>query len=151
MKTIHLVQVVILSLFLGINGCSNSNPLRVPTIRPVVKMKARIYAVPDYPVEPVDNVEVPDEYIPLLVNLITPIEPCQIDRNRNFHFADVTATHADGTNTTLEVRWTGNNPAAISLDGVNYYYGGTDEFPDGATRILRILNSVKQIRGLRSQ
>jgi hypothetical protein len=54
--------------------------------------------------------------------------------------ADVLVQHTDGASTKLFVRWTGHNPAAISLDDHNFYYGGTDEFPDGATKIIRLLN-----------
>ena len=46
------------------------------------------------------------------------------------HVADVTAHHPDGSTTTLIVRWTGHNPAAVSIDDRNFYYGGSDEFPE---------------------
>jgi len=53
--------------------------------------------------------------------------------------ADVFLEHEDGSKSTVTVRWTGHNPAAVSLDGRKYYYGGTDAFPDGASKVIRLL------------
>jgi hypothetical protein len=123
-------------------GCSQRAPTPTPTLPPIVKISAKVYAVPGWFNEPIELVEVPQESVPAFAKLITPIEPCiqTIDSEMHHHVADITVQHPDGSDTTLIVRWTGHNPAAISLDGRNYYYGGSDDFPDGATRILQLLN-----------
>jgi hypothetical protein len=123
-----------------LTGCYRQPP--TPTLRPIAKITARVYAVPDLGFSAIDFVEVPQEHLPAFANLITPIEPCiqTIDPSMHYHVADVFIEHQDGSTTTLVVRWTGHNPAALSLDDRNYYYGGSDAFPDGATRIIRLLN-----------
>jgi hypothetical protein len=58
----------------------------------------------------------------------------------HYSVAEVYLEHADGTTSTVDVRWTGHNPPAVSLDKRNYFNGGKDEFPDGAIGIVRLLN-----------
>jgi hypothetical protein len=114
----------------------------IPKLRPIANISARVYAVPELGISAINSVEVPEAQLSAFARLITPTEPCvqTIRREMHYHVADVFVQHIDGTTTKLLVRWTGHNPAAISLDDRNYYYGGTDEFPDGATRIVRLLN-----------
>ena len=58
----------------------------------------------------------------------------------HYHIADVYIHPTDDTVTTLIIRWTGKNPAAVSLDDRVYYWGGMDEFPDGALNIYRLFS-----------
>lgn len=127
-------------LLLCLSGCGRQPA--TPILRPIAKMSARVYSVPELGFSAINSVEVPQAQLPVFAELITPIEPSLQTINHKMHYrvADVFVQHTDGTSTTLIVRWTGHNPAAISLDDRSYYYGGIDEFPDGATRIVRLLN-----------
>ena len=127
----------------GVSGCKHDAP--IPTLRPIAKISAQVRDVPEFGLTPIDRVEVPDEHLSSFAKLITPTKPClqNINSSTNYRVADVTIHHTDGTETTLIVRWTGANPAAISLDDRNFYYGGRDAFPDGATRIVRLLAEYK--------
>jgi hypothetical protein len=132
--------LLLLIPILCLGGCSREPA--IPKLRPIAKISARVYAVPDLSFSAIDSVEVPEAQLSPFARLITPTKPCvqEIKREMHYHVADVFVQHTDGTTTTLHVRWTGHNPAAISLDDRHYYYGGTDDFPDGATRIVRLLN-----------
>jgi hypothetical protein len=123
-----------------LGGCSGQ-PAPPPKLPPISGISGRILAVPEFSFEAIDSVEVPQEQVPAFAVLITPTEPCRqtIYPTEHYHVADVVLRHPDGSTTSLIVRWTGHNPAAVSLDGKNYYYGGSDDFPDGATRIVRLL------------
>jgi hypothetical protein len=127
----------------SLSGChrqpASSTP---PTLRPIAKIAAKVYAVPELGFSAIDSVEVPQEHMAAFATLITPTESCvqAIDPSMHYHVADVFIQHRDGSSTTLVVRWTGHGPAAVSLDDCNYFYGGSDAFPDGATRIVRLLN-----------
>jgi hypothetical protein len=134
----RLLMLLIPVVCLG--GCSRQ-PGPPPKLPPITGISARIHAVPETSFEAIDSVEVPQEVVPAFAVLITPTEPCvqTIDPKMHYHVADVVVRHPDGSTTSLIVRWTGHNPAAVSLDGREYYYGGSDDFPDGATRIVRLL------------
>jgi hypothetical protein len=121
-------------------GCSGQ-PAPPPKLRPISGISGRILTVPEFSFEARDSVEVPQEEVPAFAVLITPAKRCvqTIYPEEHHHVADVVVRHPDGSTTSLIVRWTGHNPAAVSLDGENYYYGGSDDFPDGATRIVRLL------------
>jgi hypothetical protein len=133
---------ILLIAVVCLNGCWRQPAPPTPKLRPIAKISARVHAVPEWRTSAIDRVEVPEEQMAAFAILITPTEPCvqNIDSKIHYHVADVFLQHKDGSTTTLIVRWTGHNPAAISLDGRNYYYGGSDDFPDGATRILRLLH-----------
>ena len=131
---------ILLISFVCLSGC-NRQPA-TPILRPISKISARVYAVPELGLSAINSVDVPEAQVSIFARLITPTEPCvqAIRREMHFHVADVFVQHKDGSTTTLLVRWTGHNPAAISLDDRDYFYGGSDLFPDGATRILRLLH-----------
>jgi hypothetical protein len=130
-------------LLLYISGCAEkkSEPEAIPVLPPVSGIKAQFLDVPQFSLSSSEWIVVPDDQLDSFARLVVPAKPClqQIDTKRSYHVVNVILEHKDGTSTTLIVRWTGHNPAAVSLDGSKYYYGGMDEFPDGATRIMRIL------------
>ena len=113
-----------------VSGCSQQSA--TPTIPPAVKISATVYDVPDLNITALQHVVVPQDRMAEFTPLITPTTSCtqQIDAQTNYHVADVYLQHEDDSVTRLIVRWTGHNPAAISLDGRRYYYGGSDPFPD---------------------
>lgn len=132
------LMLLISCLYLN-GGCRHA---RIPVLHPISKITAVVHAVPGFSVVAINSVEVPQSQLSSFARLITPMEPClqKIHPDEHHHVADVYVEHIDGTQTKLIVRWTGHGPAAVSLDGRYYYYGGSDEFPDGATSILRLLS-----------
>ena len=123
------------------NGCNPGQSKSIPVLPPIAKITASLRDVPEFSLEAVDLIVVPEDQVATFAKLVLPTRPCQqqIHPERSYHVADVLLDHSDGTKTGLIIRWTGHNPAAVSIDGRKYYYGGRDEFPDGATRIMRLL------------
>jgi hypothetical protein len=123
----------------SVGGCNHPS---IPTLRPIARVSAKVLPVPDLGTIAIDHIDVPDAELMSFAKLITPTKLCvqNIDTSTDYRIADVTVRHTDGTETVLIVRWTGANPAAISFDDRTFYYGGSDAFPDGATRILRLLH-----------
>jgi hypothetical protein len=78
----------------------------------------------------------PDKYYEGGVNdLITPL------------MAVVVLTHEGQPDTRLLVRYSGHNPALISVDGRNYFYGRNDEdIHDGGTDLLRLVSQVTEAK-----
>ncbi|MEW4451256.1 hypothetical protein AB1L30_01095 [Bremerella sp. JC817] len=136
------MRLLILLISIVMCGGCHSQPA-IPRLPPINTIKATVNAVPELDILAISSVEVPEDQLASFARLVTPIKPCSqsIDPTIHYHVADLTVEHRDGTSTTLLVRFTGHNPAAISLDhGESYYYGGTDEFPAEAIRIIRLLH-----------
>ena len=119
----------------------NPEPEAVPILPPITGIRAHFLDVPEFHLSSSKLIVVPQDQLKVFARLVVPKKPClqQMDSKQNYHVVDVLLEHNDGTTSTLKVHWTGHNPAAVSLDGMKYYYGETDEFPDGATRIMRLL------------
>lgn len=132
-------SMIFVTLSMALIGCSGAK--QVPMLGSITKISATLHDVPDMSLTGIPNVNVPVDQIGLFTKLITPTSPCQqeIRPDHSYHVADVRIVHPDGSKTELIVRYTGFNPAAISLDGKKYYYGGVDAAPDGAMRIVRLL------------
>jgi hypothetical protein len=59
--------------------------------------------------------------------------------------AEVVITHEGQADTRLLVRWAGKNPAIVSVDGRNYFYGRPDEdIHDGGTQLLRLVHRLAE-------
>ena len=123
------------------SGCQGRTT--IPQFKPVKGMSATVYAVPDLGISAIAKVEVPQDQLPLLVTLLEPREvyPFKISQIASYHVADIVVEHVDGTSANVMVRWTGDNPAAVSLDnGASFFNGGSDGFSNGALRIVHLLN-----------
>ncbi len=132
---------VLLTFILIITGCWKEQP--VPKLSPISKISAKVYSVPELQLSPIDCVDIPNDQIKLFSALVIPSRKCeqQIKKEMHYHVADIYIQHEGVAKTTLLVRWTGQNPAAITLDDKNYYYGGTDDYADTTVRILRLLDN----------
>lgn len=123
-------------------GCYKES---IPVLPPAIRITATLHSVPDLKIPGIQRVEVPESQLSNFANLISPRGLClqeqeiRLKPDTYYLVADVVLEHQDGSKSNVAVRWTGHNPAAVSLDGKKYYYGGTDAFPDGATRIMRLL------------
>lgn len=126
-------------------GCRSGRQVAIPVMKPIARIVATTFDVPDMNIQGFDAVEVPVDQIAVVANLVTPIELCKQQITPDIHYlvADLQIEHTDGSTTTLHVHWTGHNPAAVSLDEHTFYYGGVDEAPDGAMRLLQLLRSYK--------
>jgi hypothetical protein len=138
-----MLRLLLMSLpFLCQIGCHQES---IPVLPPVVRITATLHSVPDLKIPGIQRVEVPASQISSFAKLISPAGLClqeqeiRLKPDTFYLVADVVLEHQHGSKSNVTVRWTGHNPAAVSLDGKKYYYGGTDAFPDGATRIMRLL------------
>lgn len=137
------MRILLFLISLGICiGCYKKPIPPVPVLRPISKISATLHDVPNLGVAGIPSIDIPSSELSNFANLVTPQSPCKqkIDK-MDYHIADIFVQHTDGTSTKLMVRWTGHNPAAISLNDEFFFYGGMDEFPDGGTRIIRLLNT----------
>lgn len=114
-------------------------------MKPIERIVATTFDVPDMNIQGFDEVEVPVDQVAIIAKLVTPTELCQqqIKPDIHYHVADLRIEHTDGSTAILHVHWTGHNPAAVSLDERTFYYGGVDEAPDSAMRLLQLLRSYK--------
>ncbi len=131
-------QIAIACFGLMVAGCQNQPA--PPTFPATSRITARVHSVPDMVIETIDHVEVPQQHIPKIMQLVTPVTYIEsgIEPRLNYHVADVYLHHQDSNKvTTIEVRFTGHNPAAVTVDGGNYFYAPVDG-RDGA-RALSIL------------
>lgn len=133
-------KIVVLLVLVTQFGCPQRKPERIPILPPIVSITARVPAMPQFRVPAIEAVSVPDEQVSSFAKLITPTVPYQINTELDYLVAELFIQHVDSSESKLFVRWTGHNPAAVSLDDHTYYLGGIDEFPDGGTRILRLLH-----------
>lgn len=145
MSCLKLWLVVVLYILLQ-TGCQQHEP--IPVLKPIDSINAYVKSVPDWGLSPTESIEVPQSELPAFVKLITPQSVClqRIDRDVSYHLADIVVRHTDDTESTLMVFSTGHNPAALSFDNKTFYYGGRDDFPDGATRIVRLLREYDHER-----
>ena len=60
--------------------------------------------------------------------------------------AKVVVAHDDGPDTTILVRWTGKNPAAVTVDGRNYFYAESGPY-DGAMRLIQLVHRLNEGKG----
>ena len=91
-----------------------------------------ITEIPPGEIDYVFRLLTPDKYYGRSVNdWITPL------------IAEVVITHENHPDTRLLVRWGGKNPAMISVDGRNYFYGRQyEDIFDGGTQLVRVLDEL---------
>lgn len=87
------------------------------------------------------TVEVTAKDIDKIYGLIKPVRkfPRRLDKKLHVLVAEVECKYADGSIRKVYVRWTGDNPAAVSFDDEHYYEAGMGEYADGAMTIVRLL------------
>lgn len=141
MRSILLFAVV----FLPCVACASRANVQVPPLAPVSSVNGTLYDVPELGIRSSETIDVPTSEIPKILNLAWPTEPCDRDVGSNSTpIARLEIIHANGSTTELIVGWTGHNLAAVSLEDGVFFYGGLDDFPDGATRIARLLREYCQ-------
>lgn len=112
-------------------GCHKES---IPALSPVVRITATLHSVPDLKIPGIQRVEVPVSQLSNFAKLISPAGHClqeqeiRLKPDTYYLVADVVLEHQDGSKSNITVRGTGHNPAAVSLDGKKYYYGGTQRW-----------------------
>ncbi len=137
--------VWITTLFVFGVGCDTSRKTPIPKMKPVKRVVGTLLVVPDLGIRPGTSIDVPASEIGKLLSLAWPAENCDSELGeRSTPIARLEIFHEDGSKTDISVRWTGSNPAAVTMDNKAYFLGGYDDFPDGATRIARLLRDYAQ-------
>jgi hypothetical protein len=132
-------NIVIACVGLIFAGCPKQTAL--PTLPATIRVTAQLYSVPDMGIEGIDRVEVPQDHVPQILKIVTPVTFIKggVVPELNYHVADVYLHHEDFNVTKIKVRFTGHNPAAVTVDGVNYFYASVDGPADGARGLARLL------------
>jgi hypothetical protein len=130
--------IVFVCVGLMLAGCQQP---AVPTLPATTRITAQVHSVRDMGIESIDHVEVPQEYVPQILKIVTPVTFLKVGirPSLNYHVADVYLHHQDSKVTKLEVRFTGHNPAAVTVDGSNYFSASTDGPIDGARALANLL------------
>ncbi|GAA5509575.1 hypothetical protein [Novipirellula caenicola] len=129
-------------------GCDTSRDAPVPKMKPVQRVVGTLLDVPELGIRPGTSIEVPDSEVSKILSLAWPEEHCDSELgDRSTPIARLEIFHEDGSQTDISIRWTGSNPAAVTMDNRAYFFGGFDGFPDGATRIARLLRDYAQETG----
>ncbi len=131
--------ILIACIGLMVAGCQKQPA--TPTFPETTRITAQLYSVPDTGTKGIDHIEVPQEYIPQILKIVTPVtfEEGGLRPTSNYHVADVYLHHEDSKPTKIEVRSTGHNPAAVTVDCSNYFYASVDGPADGAWELALLL------------
>jgi hypothetical protein len=88
------------------------------------------------------TVDIPPDKMDLAFRLLTPDQYFRGGVHDFIHriVAEARITHGDGTRTYVMVRDAGDNPAAVSVDGKNYFYARNDpDVHNGALDLIRLV------------
>lgn len=127
-------------------GCSRNSPPTAPVVpksQSIAFIEGEILDAPDLGLERFGPVRVPQQEMRDFLPLITPHGPVDpaLKPDTSPAVSVITINYSDSSVDIIQVKHTGHNPAALSVNGGPYYYGGTDRFPDGGIRICRLLKS----------
>lgn len=117
---------------------------------PIERITAKLHAAPKHGIPGIEVVEVPESELSRFASLVRPDKPSIQQQGVvskpevYFIVAEVIVEHEDKSMSNLIVRWTGKNPAAISLDGIRYYNSGLGEGRD-AMSIVRLLQEYNSL------
>ncbi|MEM7474335.1 MAG: hypothetical protein AAF483_05025 [Planctomycetota bacterium] len=92
----------------------------------------------------IEEIRVPQEELRSFLPYVLPQTVCEVGAKRFPKVAEVRLTQNDGSEVKLGVYWTGHNPAAVSVDGVVFFYAKVSEFPDGAIQVIRFLHDYNR-------
>jgi hypothetical protein len=136
----HFHRLLVCVALMMVAGCVKREPAP-PVLLPAKSITARLHSVPELGIQAIEHVEVPDEELSHFLRLVTPQQfvTVGVRPSTDYHVADVYLHHDDSKVTEITVRWMGHNPAAVTIDGSDYFFASTDDFPDGAIRIARLL------------
>ena len=116
-----------------------------PTIAPPKTITVTLYPASGLALTGSPPTEIPARDFEYLMRLVTPdqyygggvsdwVTPL---------IAEVVITHEGRPDTQLLIREAGVNPALISLDGQNYFYGASyDDVGDGAVQVIRLVRRL---------
>ena len=130
--------VAALVLWLSCAGCKGQKP--VPTYPRPVAMRVILEETPGL-VPKQREVEIQPIDIDKVYELVKPTRWYEEKVHRSMQpiVARIISTHPDGSTTELSVRWTGQNPAIVSLNDTEYYWADSGFPGDGAVQLIRLL------------
>lgn len=120
-----------------------------PQLRPATAIRMTPHPWEGIAVNGCQPIEIPPAKFDFVIRLLTPGKYYgdTIFDHITPIVAEVDLTHADGEHTFVTVRDGGHNPAMVSLDGRNYFYGRSDpEILAGGTQLIQLLGEVAGAR-----
>jgi len=150
-RLIVAVVVTIIIMFIGMSLLFRHTVQAPPTpiIADADTITITLYPLPDLGVDGSKPITIPKQYHNRIMDFLKPGQPYShsgsINEFMHTLIARVELTHTNGPKTLLLVRWSGKNPALISVDGRHYYYGAsTDEIYDGAIQLRSLVDSISK-------
>jgi hypothetical protein len=98
---------------------------------------------------PTTPTEIPASDMEVVTRLLTPERYYEGGMNDHITppIALVEVTHSDQSKSHLYVRWSGKNPALVSLDGRNYFYATNHpDVHDGAVQLVALVRRVAEAK-----
>ncbi|UUO05178.1 hypothetical protein M4951_17545 [Blastopirellula sp. J2-11] len=131
-------------LMVNVSAIGCGAPPSAPTFPAIERVTAQVHSSREMSVPEIEKVEVPPEDTMEVLRMVLPVtfKKDGIRPHLNFHIADVYLHHKDSSVTKIEVRCTGHNPAAVTVDGSNYFYASIDGPADGARGLVDLLMMI---------
>jgi hypothetical protein len=124
-------------------------PPPTPQLAPPKAITVTLYPVDGVSTERRGPTEIPAGDFGQVMRLVTPGKFYEGGVNDKVIplIAEVVITHEGQPDTRLLVRWTGKNPAAISVDGHNYFYGVSHpDIHDGAMQLFALVERLAKVK-----
>ena len=121
----------------------NRQQPQAPRIRPPKTMTVIMHPFQEWDKTRYPPTEIPAAELDYAFRLVTPDRYYEGGLIERPLMAVVVLSHESWPDTMLLVRWSGHNPALISVDGRNYFYGRNDEdIGDGGLQLLRLVHKL---------
>ena len=124
-------------------------PPPTPPLAPPKTITVTLYPIPNMGLRGCPPTEIPASEIDRVVRLVTPDKYYEGGVNDWITplIAEVVFTHEGQPDTRLLVRWAGKNPATISVDGRNYFYGKPhEEVHDGGMQLIGLVQRLNEAK-----
>jgi hypothetical protein len=139
--TVIVTCLVTVSITLVLVSVVSQQPPATPRFPPPKAMTVILYPAPEWNRTSSPPANIPAEKLDYAWRLVTPDTYYRGGVNDWITplMGEVILTHEDGSSTRLLVRWSGHNPALISVDGRHYFYGRADkDIHDGGVQLIRL-------------
>ena len=140
-RCIVISHMILFLAYAACFGCNNR--CSVPSLPQPVAISIALYPVSELGLNEPTVVEVKPANLDQILHLIRPVQCItgQIDKEVHVLVSEMVLAYNDGSHIKIYVRWIGKNPAAVSFDDNEYYWGGNSRNADGVVELLRILKT----------